>query len=634
VNRLADSTSPYLIQHAANPVDWYPWGPEALARAAMEDKPIFLSIGYASCHWCHVMEHNDFENQTIADALNRDFVSIKVDREERPDIDAQYMLAAQIMSGGGGWPLSAFLFPDLRPFFAMGRYFPPDDFLSLLQNIARIWKTERAGLEKDAAAIAERMRAYGQADTQGAPGTDLVQRAVAEMAKHYDPVRGGFNTAPKFPSVPGLWLLFDHGEEMLHFTLHNIARGGIHDHIGGGFFRYSVDEKWLVPHFEKMLYDQAQLAAVFSEAYTRRPDPDYRAAALGIRDYLAREMTSPEGAFYSSLDADSEGEEGKFYVFTEAEIREVLGQSADEFIKTYGVTPHGNFEGSNVFELVEGAVGALPEARAAILAARSKRVRPQTDDKVLCGWNGLMIGGLARMYQVFGDQQSLDMARRAADFILRDMRPSGVLQRSYRDGRFSGEAYLSDYAFLADGLLTLADATGEPEYRAEPERLVYQMAERLGDPENGGLFDYPDAEDQVVRLKNAEDNAEPSGNGMAARVFRRLGSEKADQIAYAFGELISRMPSGFPTLVLAASHREPIEFQYARGQVNLRLADGWYIDAGGLEIDGTAMNPEEQLRGEVAFPTPMPGELQVRYQLCNQSSCLMPVTIFLSENPN
>lgn len=552
MNRLANASSPYLLQHAANPVDWYPWGDEAVGKARQENRPIFLSIGYAACHWCHVMEREDFENQAIADLLNRDFVSIKVDREERPDIDAQYMLAAQIVSGGGGWPLSAFLTPELEPFFAAGRFFPPREFAVLLEHIAKLWKEQPDALRSDAAAIAGRMREISQADTGGPVDADARERAVAEMADRFDPVHGGFSNMPKFPSVPGLWLLLDAGGEadhMLHHTLSNIVRGGIHDHVGGGFFRYSTDERWLVPHFEKMLYDQGQLAAILAEAYLHKPDPDYRAAALGIRDFVCREMREEQGGFFSSLDADSEGEEGRFYVFTRDEV---VGAASEILADTYGVTPEGNFEGRNVLALADAPVGSDAEGLARLLSLRDLRPRPATDDKALSGWNGLMISGLARVGLVFDDERSIVLAHQAADFVLSAMVTDGRLSRSWRRGVTGGEGFLADYAYLADGLLTLAEASGNREYRSWAGRLAHRMVDTFWDETRGGFFDFHSDPNHVARLKTAEDSAEPSANGVAARVMLRLGQEaKARDTVSPFGALIQRYPSAFATLLLA-----------------------------------------------------------------------------------
>ncbi len=666
-NRLKDATSPYLLQHSENPVDWYPWGSEALGRAAKEDKPIFLSIGYAACHWCHVMEHHVFEDAKIAELLRAGFIAIKVDREERPDIDAQYMLASQILTGGGGWPLSAFLTPELKPVFAAGRYFDAAQFTALIGNVARLWKERRADLIADAERISDAIREVARARRPGLVGPGLMDKYVSQMAPRYDPKHGGFGGAPKFPSVPGLWPLL--GSEMLDGTLKAMARGGIHDHVGGGFFRYSTDERWLVPHFEKMLYDQGQLASIYAAAFALNPDPDYRAAALGIGEFVRRELTDKGGGFYSSLDADSEGEEGKFYVFAVDEIRAALGAEAQRFSELYGILERGNFEDSNVLSLVDpqSPVGALPDQRQRLFDARSKRVRPATDDKVLSGWNGLMIEGLARVGRVFADEASTEAARRAANFVLGTMRPDGVLRRSYRNGKLSGPGYLSDYAFVINGLLELPTQAGAGDYLSAAVSLAEKMVEPLWDPIGGGFFDSEESPDLLGRMKSGEDGAEPSGNGAAARALLRLAEATGDSkwrdlagaTVRAFGGLIEAHPAAFPNLVIAAHdlQQETAEVRVSLegSSVVIDIPEGWHIATHGdgqtmglnisIESPGATATPDypageydetldrQVYRGRVVVPIGIDKDaavaITVRYQPCTEFSCLIPQTMYL-----
>ncbi|HMJ10959.1 MAG TPA: thioredoxin domain-containing protein, partial [Polyangiaceae bacterium] len=463
-NRLADETSPYLLQHAHNPVDWYAWGPEALERAAREDKPILLSIGYAACHWCHVMERESFENERIAALMNEHFVCIKVDREERPDIDDIYMAATVAMSGSGGWPLTVFLAPDQRPFFA-GTYFPPENkygrpgFATLLDRIAELWRSDRTALLKQAEELTEHVREQAQAPRALAVGEEAIAKAKAQLSASYDSRFGGFGPAPKFPPPASLSLLLrdyrrsgdPRALEMVTGTLDAMKNGGIYDHVGGGFARYSTDERWLVPHFEKMLYDNAQLARVFIEAYQVTQDSAYQRIARETLDYVCREMQAIEGGYYSATDADSEGEEGKFFVWTHEEIRDLLEPDpADWFCLYYDITPEGNWEGKSIpntprsLESVarELGVGAprlrasLEESRAIVYAARSDRVPPLLDDKILTAWNGLMISAMAEGARVFAEPRYLESAERAARFVRDSLRRlDDGLYRTARAGK-------------------------------------------------------------------------------------------------------------------------------------------------------------------------------------------------------
>ena len=690
-NRLMDATSPYLLQHAYNPVDWHPWGPEALAKARAEDKMIFLSVGYAACHWCHVMEREVFEKESVAAALARDFVSIKVDREERPDVDAQYMLAAQLMTGGGGWPLSAFLTPNLDPILAAGRYFPEDTFLQLLGQLSRGWRTARSELNAQALRVSEALRAHAGSRGGALVPSDAMEQAVQALAGRFDEQRGGFSLQPKFPMAPVLRMLCDAAREgdgraagMLHKTLKEMARGGIHDHVGGGFFRYSTDRMWLVPHFEKMLYDQAQLLAVYSEAYALQPDPDYREAALGIVRFVLRELRHESGAFFSSLDADSEGEEGKFYVFAAAEVRSVLGEESERFMRAYGISEQGNFEhGRSVLSLVDEGlpVGAMRDSLEALFAYRAARPRPATDDKVLSGWNALMIEGLCHAAEAFSYEEALDAAERAAEFVLSEMVRDGVLHRSWRQGRVSGEGFLADYAYLLQALLPLSAARNKSEYLAQCERIAQRMVDRFWDEEQGGFFDYADTGDHVARLKTAEDNAEPSGNGMAALALTRLADATnetrwrvyAHRTVRSFGALLRDAPSFGATLVRSSRILSPepskvtlsvppqvlARERVARVPVVLRVPVGWRVYAAaaaapaawfsvGLEDLPSGWQWEARMpdpvvasgeapfyRGAVEIPIDVtlpesvaPGDYAVRvvasYQVCSESTCLPP----------
>jgi len=632
-NRLIHETSPYLLQHARNPVDWHAWRPEAFEKARSEDKPIFLSVGYSTCHWCHVMERESFERQDVAEILNASFVSIKVDREERPDLDEIYMTATQLFSGRGGWPNSLWLTPDGRPWYA-GTYFPPDDrmgipgFKSLLRQLAELWRTRRPDVEKQANEFAEAMRrasAAGPARGDVA-AVDLVKAALDDLGDSFDERFGGFGGAPKFPPHTALALIahecrlaqrehsLQHGgtedtethEEasqavqketirspcpppssprlrvengrllrMMTATLDAMARGGIHDHVGGGFHRYSTDERWFLPHFEKMLYDNAQLARAYAEGFALTGDADYRAAAMDTCDWVLREMSGPGGGFFSALDADSEGQEGKFYVWTRAEIVEALGKDeGDAFCRVYGVEERGNFRdeagggatGANILYLRAPPDAALRErlknSREKLLHRRAARVRPYCDDKALSGWNGLMIGALACAGKQLDEPRFAAAAERAAGFVLTAMRKDGRLLRSYRQGEAGPNACLDDYAFLADGLLDLRDATGDERWLNEAKSLAAVMKEHFWDREHGGFFlTSDDHEDLLLRLKPAHDQATPSGNGVAARVLIRLagltGEEEYLKTAHAtlnaFLGVMQSMPRAASGMILAAA---------------------------------------------------------------------------------
>ncbi len=510
-NRLAASTSPYLLQHADNPVDWYPWGDEALARAREEHKPILLSIGYSACHWCHVMAHESFEDPAIAAQMNEGFVCVKVDREERPDLDDIYMAATMAMNQGhGGWPMTVFLTPEQRPFFA-GTYFPPEDrhgrpgFPAILRRITELWRDNRAALERVGEELAAHLRQTGDPSPGEVVLDAAFTRLLDQLTATFDPAWGGFGRAPKFPPSTLLRLLLTldrrlgdgRALQMVRRTLDGMARGGMYDQIGGGFSRYSTDDQWLVPHFEKMLYDNALLTRAYLEGYQATGDPFYRTIATEVLDYILREMTAPEGGFYSATDADSEGVEGKFFVWTKGEFEAVLGTEAPLAAAWYDVTAMGNWEGHSIprtprtladvaaeFGLdAEEAATRLAAARARLYAARLRRVPPGLDDKVLTSWNGLMIGAMAEGARVLGEPRYLAGAARAADFALAELRgPDGRLLRSWRRGNAHLNAYLEDYAFLGNGLVDLYEAGGGERYLAAARDLADPAAQRLRRP--------------------------------------------------------------------------------------------------------------------------------------------------------
>jgi hypothetical protein len=583
-NRLARARSPYLLQHKDNPVDWYEWGEEAFEKARREDRPIFLSVGYSSCHWCHVMERESFEDPEVARALNEGFVSIKVDREERPDVDDVYMRVTQMLTGSGGWPMSVFMTPDRRPFFA-GTYFPKEPkygqvgFLRLLAEIRKAWTEKRGALERSADEIAQAAASAGALPEEGPAvkldGT-LVRVAAAALERRYDERNGGFGGAPKFPPHHALRLFLDRraeaggrAVEMALATLDKMAAGGIHDQIGGGFARYATDEVWLVPHFEKMLYDNAMLARAYAAAFEATGKPRYRRVAEGIFGFVARELTDPAGGFYSALDADSEGVEGKYYVWTPAETAAVLGaEEAEAFDAFYDVTPHGNWEGGKSIPRVKGDLDAAPrfdEARAKLLLARGERVPPGLDDKVIAGWNGLMIGAYARGYAAFRDERYRAAAEKAARFLLEKMRgQGGVLLRTWRRGEAGIPAYLDDHALLADGLLDLYEATGEKRWLDAARGLADTMIAEFGDPVRGGFYSTSARHERLLfRQRDAFDDALPSGNGAAARVLARLakapGGERygaeADRTIRAFAGALPRAALAMLTLIEAVAIR-------------------------------------------------------------------------------
>jgi uncharacterized protein len=553
-NRLAHETSPYLLQHAENPVQWYPWGPDALERSREEDLPIFLSVGYSACHWCHVMEHESFEDERIADLLNENFVCIKVDREERPDLDQIYMNAVQIMTGRGGWPMSVFLTPDLQPFFG-GTYWPPSartgmpGFDQVVLAVADAWKNRREQALESAAEITQRIQSLDQLPpTASSLSSNLLNAAQAKLERVFDAQHGGFGDAPKFPHGMDLQLLLRIGQrsdrssawDMVRRTLDKMAQGGIYDHLAGGFARYSVDARWLVPHFEKMLYDNALLAVCYLEAYQAMGEECYARVARETLDYVLKYMTGEQGGFHSAEDADSEGVEGKFYVWTLEEIEEVLGkEDAELFCAVYDVTQGGNFEGKNILNLPKSIEQfaalrqldpqplreRLDAMRARLLDVRDQRVRPGKDDKVLVNWNALMIDVLARAAGVLERPDYLAAAERAADFIWTQMRtPDGRLLHSWREGHAKHAGYLDDYTYLANALTSLYEASFEERRLEQALELTETLFAQFQD-EEGGAFFYTadDHEALIARTKDFYDGSVPSGNAVAAQVLCRLG---------------------------------------------------------------------------------------------------------------
>ena len=535
MNRLADETSPYLLQHAANPVDWYPWGDEAFDRAREEDKAILLSVGYAACHWCHVMEHESFEDDATAALMNERFVSVKVDREERPDVDGLYMDAVVALSGQGGWPMTVFLTPEGRPFWG-GTYFPPEprqgmpSFRQVLDAISDAYSNRRGDLEEQAGRLVDAIRESSERTGSTDPlTTGLLTGAVSSLRAAFDPVWGGFGGAPKFPPASTLELLLrmhvrtgsDDALAMARLTLDRMAAGGMVDQIGGGFHRYSVDSVWLVPHFEKMLYDNALLAGAYLHAWSLTGDERYRRVTEETLDYLVRDLRLSEGGFASAQDADTEGVEGLTYTWTPDELREVLGEAAESFGRRYGVTPTGNFEGRSILHLADESVPEDPAARKKLLEARMARPQPLRDDKAIAAWNGLALAAFAEAGRVLARPDYLEVANRLALFLREGMSdPEGRLYRSYRDGEAKIDGYLEDYADVANGYLELYFATGELRWLEEARLLARHARERFGDSERGGFF--VDDHGLVARRKEFDDHPTPSGNSMMSYVLLRL----------------------------------------------------------------------------------------------------------------
>jgi uncharacterized protein len=602
-NHLINEKSPYLQQHAHNPVDWYPWGEGAFEKARAEDKPIFLSVGYSTCHWCHVMERESFESDAIAQILNRWFVPVKVDREERPDVDRVYMTFVQASTGGGGWPMSVFLTPQLKPFFG-GTYWPPDNrygrpgFGAILQRIAEAWNSDRARIEQSSTDVVAQLAQYTSGGEPGSliPPPTTLDTAFQHFRRMYDSEYGGFGHAPKFPRPVVFNFLLRYAVrthdpqlrsealEMTLETLRAMANGGMHDQLGGGFHRYSVDERWFVPHFEKMLYDQAQLAVSYLEAFQITHDPFYAKIARSTLDYVLRDMTDPDGAFYSAEDADSvidpanpnQKGEGAFYVWTAAEL-EQYPEIARIISPTYGVRrdgnvsedPHGEFTGKNILYLRESldnaTEAALAPAKAALLRIRSQRVRPHLDDKILTAWNGLMISAFAKAAQVLDEPRYLEAAQRAVGFILTRMYDvrSAMLLRRYRDGDGAIPGFLDDYAFFIAALLDLYETDFDPKHIETAVRLAAKMHELFEDPAHGAFFSTAAGDSHLVlRIKDDYDGAEPSGNAAALFALLRLAHftdrtefrESAESTLRALASKIAQQPVAVPQMLVGLDY--------------------------------------------------------------------------------
>jgi uncharacterized protein YyaL (SSP411 family) len=680
LNRLAAEKSPYLLQHANNPVDWYPWGDEAFEKARQEDKPVFLSIGYSTCHWCHVMERESFENPDLARLLNRDFISIKVDREERPDVDRIYMLFVQAATGSGGWPMSVFLTPERKPFFG-GTYFPPDNrygrpgFGAILQSLAQAWRQDRARVEQSGAQVIEQLKELSvprSGDDEAGSGKDVLDAAFRSFERVFDPRLGGFGGAPKFPRPSVLnFLLRYHAEtkdedalEMVLVTLREMAKGGMNDQLGGGFHRYSVDEHWFVPHFEKMLYDQAQLAVSYLEAFQITRDAQYADVARSVFDYVLRDLAHPEGGFYSAEDADSAADpahphekgEGAFYIWTYAEIVDALGpEDAAIFARRYGVEergnvhedPHGEFGGRNILyradidPLNRDREGAPDSAMvAALLRIRSQRPRPHLDDKILTAWNGMMISAFAKGARILNESRYSAAARGAIDFLRRKLwreppspEAGATLLRRYRDGDAAIEGFLDDYAFLALALIDMYETTFGPADLAWAVRLAERAIELFEDPEQGGFFSTQAAKsDLVLRLKDDYDGAEPSGNsGMAlallklARVAGGAGLRPAslfhitaERALQAFAPRLRAAPTAAPQMLVAQmfATAPPMEIVLAGPRDDKMLA----------AIHGRFLPNAVVMRAEQA-PVPMPAlDGKPTAYVCENYACKLPVT--------
>jgi len=664
-NRLAHEKSPYLLQHANNPVDWYPWGQSALDKARQEDKPIFLSVGYSTCHWCHVMEHESFENEDIARILNEHFVPVKVDREERPDLDRVYMLFVQASTGSGGWPMSVWLTPEGKPFFG-GTYFPPDTrygrpgFGAILKRLAQAWREDRAKIEESGSHVLEQLIQYSQhgSGERGQVGQNALDSAFYAFRRSFDARLGGFGAAPKFPRPSVLNFLLRYGaatgndeaRDMVLVTLRAMAKGGMHDQLGGGFHRYSVDENWFVPHFEKMLYDQAQLAISYLEAYRITGDAQYAAVARDIFDYVLRDLGHPSGGFYSAEDADSapdpakprEKSEGAFYIWSYQEIVEVLGeQDGAAFSHHFGVKangnvdedPHGEFTGRNIlYQAQEGPPDQQSVTK--LLEARSRRPRPHLDDKILTGWNGMMISAFAKGAQILDEPRYARAARSAATFLFGALWREGedVLFRRYRDGDAAIEAFLDDYACLINALVDLYETEFHPADLNWAARLARRALSLFEDKEGGGFFSSPANQgDLVLRLKDDYDGAEPSGNSVMAlallRLARIIGSNDfriaAERTLEAFSGRMLAGGAGLPQMLVAQMFAmgKPMEIVLAgpQDQQNAMLAE---IRKRFLP-NAIVMQASEAQHAPDVMP-PVNGLATV--YCCENYSCKLPVT--------
>jgi uncharacterized protein YyaL (SSP411 family) len=668
-NRLVHETSPYLLQHAHNPVDWYPWGEEAFQKARSENKPILLSIGYSACHWCHVMERESFENEKIAALMNDLFVNIKVDREERPDLDEVYMNAVQMLTGRGGWPMTMFLTPEGKPFYG-GTYFPPEDrsgvpgFPRILAGVANAYREKPQDVEKSVEQILtalQRMSSSTEAQQPFSP--DIIGRSAEQLSRAYDSDHGGLGNAPKFPNA-GVYELFlrhyyrskdQRFLEMVTHTLRKMAEGGIYDHLGGGFHRYSVDEKWLVPHFEKMLYDNAQLVRVYAQVYCATKDPLFKRVVEETMDYLLREMLDQEGGFYSTQDADSEGEEGKFFVWTPREITEVLGEEASEiFCRIYDVSEHGNFEGKNILHPIltleqasklfrrdpKDIEALITNAKQALFREREKRIKPFRDEKVITSWNGLMLSGLAEAIRISPRPAYLEAANRTLQFIFTKLFQEGRLLHTYKEGKAKLLAYLDDYAFLAVGLLDLYETTFETSALGRAIELAETMLDEFWDENDGGFFYTGKSHEQLIsRTKPVFDGSIPSGNAMATQLLLRLHHftgkdnylKSAESVLRAHHNAMESQPFGFAHLLCALDYylEKPKEIVLVGDREDPNTAElvtqihSLYLPNRTLQVIG----PEKSL--EAVSPL-LKGKTQIKGRptvyVCHNYTCSAPVT--------
>ena len=681
-NRLSRETSPYLLQHAYNPVDWYPWGEEALLRAKNEDKPIFLSVGYSACHWCHVMAHESFEDNEVARIMNDNFINIKVDREERPDLDDIYQRACQLATGTGGWPLSVFLTPDQKPFY-VGTYFPKDGsshynmpgFKNILLQLTDAYKNKKSEIQT---ASSEFTQALSQTAMDLVVQADIVEKTSLErsildeaavgLLQMGDKIYGGFGHAPKFPNASNLMFLLRYYDissisrfrEFVMFTSDKMAEGGIHDHLGGGFARYATDQKWLIPHFEKMLYDNALLSQLYGELYQITKAEPYVQTMCKTLDYVIREMTHPDGGFYSAQDADSEGEEGKFYLWQKNEIESIIGDQtvSDIFCERFGITQGGNFEGKNILNVrvpishlaknynktPEKITEILNDASAKLFTVREKRVKPGRDEKILTSWNGLMISGFAKGYAVSGDKRYLDAAKNAIDFIESKLASNdGRLRRTFKDGQSKLNGYVEDYAFYVNGLLDLFAASSREQYLSKSVKYTDFMLEHFWDEKEGNLFFTSDDHEQLIsRTKNFYDLAMPSGNSIAASNLLRLYHysqknvylDNAVRIMKAGSRSAAENPFGFGQMLnsIYLYVKRPVEVTViftdsSDGTIDNSSLAVWlnkqYLPNG---IRGTVhINELEKLQNYPFFKGRQPQDARETAYVCKNFSCSLPI---------
>jgi len=667
-NRLVRETSPYLLQHAHNPVDWFPWGEEALTKAKTENKPILLSVGYSACHWCHVMEHESFENEQIAQLMNDLFVNIKVDREERPDVDEIYMNAVQMLTGRGGWPMTVFLTPEGKPFYG-GTYFPPVDrhnlpgFPRILAAVAQAYRERPQEVERATTQVLANLEKITHREETTRPlGMETLERASASLAQHVDTTHGGLGGAPKFPnSMVFALLLRQHKTtgnalylQVTDLTLRKMAEGGIYDHLGGGFHRYSVDERWLVPHFEKMLYDNALLVRLYLEAYQVTHGPFFRQVVEEVLAYVEREMLHPDGGFYSTQDADSEGKEGEFFIWSQAEIMRILGDEVGEiFCRYYDVTDVGNFEHKNILHPTlsfaqlaklfrrneEELHRLIGEAKQKLFTLREGRVKPGRDEKILTSWNGLMLSAFAEAYKVLGHPRYLAIARATTSFLLTRLYRDGRLLRSFKDGQAKFNAYLDDYAFLTAALLDLYEATFERSYLERAQEFTETLLSQFWDEKEGGFFfTSNDHEALISRSKSAFDGSIPSGNSVAVFNLLRLSYltenqdylGKAEKVLRLFYDAMEQNPFGFSHMLCA------LDFYLNRPKEIVLLGDKNARETGEIlgQIHGLFL-PNKTLmcldpRHEKQFPSLLAGKSQIEGRLtvyvCHNFTCSLPVT--------